>query len=286
MKQFRQLCRPFGLINLMKKYLTFLLFALHLIIGDFNAAAQQSVSLKRGFLYLSWGYNRDIYSKSTIRFQNHSSDNYDFTFLDAKAHDKPDFDNIGPIEGLTIPQYNLHLGYLLNKNNIGVELSWDHLKYVVTDFQIMRVTGQIRGRQIDKDTLVTPDFVHLQHTNGNNYLMLNLVKKHSLIKQKNCELSLFSKAGIGILYTFTISSILGSNDPGHFKNQGYVAGITVGPRFDFCKYFFLQANMQGAFANYTSTEIGADRKGKVTHHFFSGYMALEFGFNLPLGKRL
>ena len=44
-----------------------------------------------GTAYFSWGYNRDVYTRSDIRFVNTKTDNYDFTFLNAHASDKPDF---------------------------------------------------------------------------------------------------------------------------------------------------------------------------------------------------
>ncbi len=164
-----------------------LIFSISSALGQTGKPTEKH---KPGTLYLSWGYNREVYTKSTLHLINHTSDNYDFKMIKATAHDKSDFDNIGPINELTIPQYDMHIGYLFNgKHNLGVELSWDHLKYVVTDNQVVRVVGQIRGREIDKDTLVDPDFVHIQHTNGNNYLMLNILKKTSLFNTKNTELS-------------------------------------------------------------------------------------------------
>ena len=43
-----------------------------------------------GSVYFSWGYNRDWYTRSDIRFKNTTTDNYDFTFVNAHASDKPD----------------------------------------------------------------------------------------------------------------------------------------------------------------------------------------------------
>jgi hypothetical protein len=249
----------------------------------FFALETKAQNRQTGTFYLSWGYNREAYSKSTLHLYNHQTDDYDFKMIDAKAHDKNNFEHIGPLDELTIPQYNLHIGYLFNdKRNLGVELSWDHLKYVVTDNQVMRVQGEIRGRYIDKDTLVDPNFVHIQHTNGNNYLMANIVKKSSLWKHRNMELSWHNKVGFGPLYSYTISTVLGNYDNGHFKIQGYVVGLNTALRFDVCKYFFLEACAQGAFANYLSTELGADRKGRLEHHFYSAALALQFGFNVPM----
>ncbi|MFD2938031.1 hypothetical protein [Spirosoma flavum] len=258
-----------------------------------SAYAQQSFpdkTLKLGKLpgsfYFTWGYNRDWYTKSTIHFRNTTTDNYDFTFVNAKAHDRPDLQDFYKITSLTVPQYNLNVGYFFNdKHDLGIELSWDHLKYIVTDNQVMHVQGQIRGHQIDKDTLVTPDFVHLQHTNGNNYLMINLVKRQKLWQSKNIQLSAIGKVGAGPLISYTISTILGNSQEGPFRYHGVVAAVSGGLKLDIFRYFFLQTDLQGAWADYTNTKLGADHQGLATHHFYSLQYKYLFGFNFPLGKR-
>lgn len=96
-----------------------------------------------GSFYFTWGYNRDWYSRSTIRFRNTTTDNYDFTFIDAAAHDKPDYYEFYKITKLTVPQYDMNGGYFFNdKHDLGIEVSWDHLKYVVTDNQVIHVRGR------------------------------------------------------------------------------------------------------------------------------------------------
>ncbi len=110
---------------------------------------------KQKTMYFTWGYNRDWYSASTIHFKNTKTDNYDFTFIDAKAHDNPSMYEYWHLDRLTIPQYDMSIGVMLNdKHDLGIEISWNHLKYVVTDNQVIHVQGQIRGHYIDKDTLV------------------------------------------------------------------------------------------------------------------------------------
>ena len=239
--------------------------------------------IERGEFYIFWGYNREWYSKSTIRLRNTESDNYDFILKDARASDKPDMEYFYRLKNMTVPQYNFHAGYFFNdKRNLGIEISWDHLKYVVNDYQYMRVTGNIRGRYIDKDTVVTPEFVHLQHTNGNNYLMLNLMKRLDFLKRKNIRLSAIGKVGAGPLISYTISTVLGSYDKGAFYYHGMVYGGSTTLRLDFLQYFFLETAFQGAFANYTNTRLGEDRKGLATHRFFSIQYMYGAGLILPL----
>lgn len=266
----------------------FKLVPLLLLIGITSSAQTGSIAnrtKKDGTFYFSWGYNRDWYTPSTIHFVNTKTDSYDFTFINAKAHDKPDMENYWQIDRLTISQYDMNIGYLFkDKHDLGIEVSWNHLKYVVTDNQVIHVRGTIRGHYLDKDTLVTPDFVHLQHTNGNNYLMLNLVKRQKLFTWKNYQLSGIGKLGAGPLMSYTISTILGSSDSGHFHYHGWVTGASLGLRFNIYKYFFLQTDIQGAFANYTNTEMGADRQGLATHTFYSLQYMWAFGFNFPLSR--
>ena len=243
------------------------------------------VGKMHGALYLNWGYNRDWYTKSTIHFRNTTTDNYDFTFIDAQAHDRPDMQDFYKITSLTIPQYDLNIGYFFNdRRDLGIEVAWNHLKYIVTDNQVIHVQGQVRGHQIDKDTLVTPAFVHLQHTNGNNYLMLNLIKRQKLWEYKKMRLSAIGKVGGGPLISYTISSILGNDDEGYFHYHGVVAGVSAGLKLDLFTYFFLQTDLQGAWVDYTNTKLGADHQGLATHHFYSLQYSYSFGFNYPLRK--
>ena len=237
----------------------------------------------RGSVYLSWGYNRDWYTKSDIRFRNNTSDDYDFTFHDAKAHDHLSMSDFWKLSNLTVPQYDATVGYMFgDKHDLGIEIGWNHLKYVVDDNQVMRVSGQIRGFHFDRDTLVTPDFVHLQHTNGNNYLMVNLVKRKYLAVGRHVALSAIGKVGGGPMISYTIASIFTSHSEGPFHYEGWVAGVSAGLRLELFRYVFLQSDMQGAFANYTNSHIGYDRQGLVTHHFGSAQFTYALGFNVPL----
>ncbi|MFZ4797211.1 MAG: hypothetical protein ACOYMA_06925 [Bacteroidia bacterium] len=270
----------------------FLFNCIILLTINTSIAQQNKLTTKKGTAYISWGYNREAYSNSDIHFKNTSTANYDFVLVDAGAHDKPGFtDGLQQFlsNDLTIPQYNFHIGYLFNdKRNLGIELSWDHLKYVVNDNATMHIKGQINGNEIDKDTFVTPDFIHLQHTNGNNYLMLNLVKTHQLYKHKYVTLDLLGKVGAGPLVSYSISTILGDKNDGRFRIHGYVLGASIATRISFLKYLFIQPSFQYAFADYLSTELGKDAVGRATHSFSSYTFMVEGGFkyDVAFGKKI
>ncbi len=276
----------------LKNTLVAFVLLIQIVIGAKQLSAQTNTEIKsslKGTFYISWGYNREGYTNSDIRFKNNTNDNYDFTIVNAPAHDRPGFNN-GLADflskDLTIPQYNLHIGYLFNdKHDLGIEWSWDHFKYIVADNTVLHLQGNIRGRQIDMDTFVSSNFVHLQHTNGNNYMMVSLVKKHKFYQNKYVVLSGVGKAGIGPLVSYTMSTVLGQYYDTWFRIQGFVVGGSIAARLDICKYLFIQPNFHLAWADYTSTPIGLDGAGRATHVFGSYAFVLEGGFNVPFGKK-
>jgi hypothetical protein len=242
---------------------------------------------KKGSLYFLWGYNRDSYTKSDIHFKSTADNNpqgpYDFTFYNAMAKDKPSVAGWWKPNRLTIPQYDIHLGYMLNdKHDLGIEIGWEHLKYVVTDNQTMHMKGTIGGKYYDKDTLVTPGFIHVQHTNGNNYALVNLVKKKHLWATKHIEVSAIGKVGVGPLMSVTITNTFGQYYRTGFRYQGWVFPASAGLRVNIYKYFFIQGDVQGAYVDYLHSRIGGEGQGTLSQHFYSLQWLWAGGINVPL----
>lgn len=108
-------------------------------------------------MYLQWGYNKEWYSNSSIHFKMANGDR--FILHAAKAHDKPDYDAIikEPAQ-VSVPQYNYRIGFYTNsKRTQSIEINFDHIKYVVTDGQKVRVTGTINGVTADGDSILTAE---------------------------------------------------------------------------------------------------------------------------------
>ena len=240
-------------------------------------------------MYFQWGYNRDWYSKSNIHVYRHDADpnnSYDFMLFDAVAHDHPSMTQYWHLNRLTIPQYDFSFGYFFNdKHDLGVEVGWNHLKYVVTDFQMIHVKGQVHETPIDVVMPLDSNFFHMQHTNGNNYLIVSLVKRQTFFNSKHVQASAIAKVGAGPMISYTIDRILGDYDPGYFHYHGYVLAGSLGLRISFLKYLYIQSDMQGGFANYTNTKLGHEHLGTAVHHFYSLQWTWEGGFIVPIGKK-
>jgi len=262
----------------MKVALSLLLF-----LSVTKLLAQEANSTRqKGSIYFTWGYHADAYSKSTIRFKNNTEGNYNFTLYNATAKDRSDLHHFFN-KALTVPQYVINIGYLFNnKNNTGIELSFDHLKYLVVDNQQVHLKGSIEGINYDTDTIVSPDFVHLEHTNGNNYLSLNFVKKFFLVESvtKNHALSGMVKAGAGVLTPMTTSSVLGEFYDAPLNISGWVVSTSANLRYEFYHYFYLEMGTKVAFADYTRAILGKD--GRAKHHFYSIQYIGAAGIIIPL----
>ena len=165
-------------------------------------------------MYIQWGYNTEWYTKSDIHFKMANGDH--FILHKALAHDKPDLDAVwkNPME-VSIPQYNYRLGFYINKEHTkSFELNFDHIKYVVTRGQNVRVTGTIDGQLADGDSILnSANFLHLEHTDGGNLLHLNYVQQNTLLRTRTTKRALVNllwKAGAGIIFPIQILLIVGT----------------------------------------------------------------------------
>lgn len=245
----------------------------------------------KGTFYISWGYNKDYYTPSNIHFYNAVAQTYpnaglvkayDFTLQKIKAADRPQFDELF-IRSLSIPQYSYRAGYYFNdKHNLGIEVNFDHSKYVMLNEQRAHLKGTINGKYYDVDTLISTRMLKFEHTNGANFLMLNFLKRQTLLKSANEKqwLSLVIKAGGGIVIPKTDVTLWGERLDNKFHIAGYVTGIDIGLRYDFYKHFFLEASGKGVFANYL--DVLTVGNGQANHYFFAYEWLAAVGLQFPL----
>lgn len=233
-------------------------------------------------MYLQWGYNRDIYTRSDLHFSNGSQ--YDFTIHDAKAVDQPDFEGFWntPLD-ITIPQNSYRIGVYLNREHTwAIELNFDHAKYVINDNQVLRVSGQIAGEPIDKDTVIRRQFVHFEHTNGANFYHINYVRQNYLIEGRNYgKLSYLLKGGAGVVIPRSDVTIMNHRLDNKYHVAGYIISAEAGMRYYPLRNFFLELNVKGGFANYLN--VLTVEGGKAHHHFWYGSAVLLAGYDLNFG---
>ncbi len=271
-------------------------YFLFLFVGILFTGSSQTDSLKKKNKqwYFSWGYTRAAYTKSDLHFQNNSNkyneftgktDNYAFTVYDAVAQDRPDFHQISDIINITIPQFVTRLGYSFN-NKWGIEINYDHTKYVVNDYQKVRVKGHVNNNYFDQDTILDPsNFLHFEHTDGANFWMINAVRKISLLKpNKNFEASWVLKPGAGIVFPRTDVTLFGERLNNDWHVAGWIVGFESGLRMEFFKHGFFEFVGKGSYADYVNSLVLGKGNGKVRHHFFAGQLTATIGIKIDTKK--
>jgi len=236
----------------------------------------------KGTLYAAWGYNKDWFSKSDIHISDHTTGNYDFTLYDVKAIDNPDLTYIFNTD-ISIPQFIYRVGYYFNdKHNLGVEIGFDHAKYIMVRSQQAHIKGSLNGEPVDKDTLIQPRFLLFEHTNGANFLMASLLKRTIWLQSKNGKhvLNYVLKPGIGVVIPKTDVTLFGKRRDNVYHIAGYVAGLDVSLRYEYTKHWFAETGFKGCFANYMNVLTVGD--AKANHKFYALEFLFCFGYALPL----
>ena len=236
----------------------------------------------KGQLYFSWGYNKDWFSKSNIHFKSIGNDDYDFTLNDVKAHDRPEFDRVFDWD-ISIPQFIYRLGYTFPKRpDIGFEISFDHAKYILTQNQVVHVYGKIHENFVDKDTILSRNFIRFEHTNGANFLMLSFIKKNRLLFNATGTRELFSliKPGAGIVIPQSQVALFGRDQNNKYHIAGYVFGVDLELRYEYKKHFLIETGFKGVFANYLDVLSVGD--AKANHSFFCLEYLVAIGYQFAL----
>lgn len=278
----------------MKRFILIALFAVATQAAFAKFAPDSTLTRKKGSFYLLWGYNVDAYTKSSIHFQNKTGDPtqqnefgvYDFTIYDVTAHDRPNFETIPDVINITIPQFNFRIGYFFNNDrDWGIELNYDHAKYVVDDYQTVRIKGTIFGQYMDKDTLMDPHYIHFEHSDGANFWMFNAMKRIKLIKSKNGKhnLGVVFKAGPGFVYPRTDVTIFGDRLNNNWKISGVIVGIETDFRLELWNSWIITFGGKLAYANYVNCLVHGKGHGNAQHTFGTAEAIMTMGYQFGWG---
>ncbi len=273
-----------------QKFLKCFLGFTGLLLGtmQLNAADHQEKKYKKvvgnGMFYISWGYNKEWYTRSSIRVKQPGLDN-DYSMESVQAHDRPGWNEDFFHKELTIPQYNYRIGYFFNeKQNFAIEINFDHTKYIVREGQTIRVKGRMQGSSVDKDISFTQaDGFYYFLNNGANFLLFNLVRKFSLYATPNryLKVDLLAKAGIGPVIPHVENALFGdANAPG-FQLGGWNTGLETALKVSIMKYAYLEFAQKVDYARYSHLNV---YKGRAKQSFGTYELILSLGINLPTGK--
>ena len=238
---------------------------------------------RTGAIYFSWGYNQEWYTHSTIHIlQNSLNNNYDF--VSVRGVDHMGWNNKSILkQALTIPQYNYRLGYYFNqKQDWGIELNFDHTKYLVADSQMVHQKGTFGGQQVDRQILFSAKngFYYFLN-NGANFFLFNIVKRLGIYHSPNRDMQLdfVAKAGVGPVIPHVENELFGMPNDMGFQFGGWNTGVETVLRATFKKYGFIEFSQKGDYARYSNLKL-ADG-GDAKQNFGTYELILSIGFIIP-----
>jgi len=277
------------------KLIPILIFCL---IGSFYSIAQnnQYAPNSKGSFFIYWGWNRDAYSSSDIRF---TGNNYDFTLQNVIAKDRQspfNFRTYFSPSKLTIPQYNFRIGYFLT-DHYTLSIGADHMKYVLQNYlgeelQEVEISGHIHNSgttfdgNYDKDTIsLSPDFLLFEHTDGLNYENVEFRRFDVLFGRKNFSFCANEGIGLGLLVPRTNTTLLNNPRYDEFHLAGYGSSIILSLNMTFFNYFFIQTEWKGGFVHMPDIRTTMFKEDRASQFFWFSQYNIVFGANFKFKSK-
>jgi len=247
---------------------------------------------KKGQLSISWGWNRDAYTKSTIHFKGAD---YDFTLFKLTAHDRPtkfSYHNYLKFSRLTIPQTNLRISYFI-KDNLAFSFGDDHMKYVMDNGQSVRMkgtidrTGNYKGIY-DGDKTITEDFLTFEHTDGLNYLNFELEKYFEWYHSKSNHLivSGLIGGGAGVLFPKTNARLMDYERNDQFHVSGFGLSAKAGFQTTFFKHIIIKFENKYGYINMPNIVLHKEGiEGRAKQSFILAELYGKIGATFSLSRK-
>jgi len=237
---------------------------------------------RTGSIYGSWGYNTEWYTRSTVHIKQGELKN-DYQLEKVNGHDHRGWDEKSIFrQPITIPQYNYRLGYYFNKKqDLAIELNFDHTKYIIQDNQAIRMKGTFGGRTVDTSILFSQaNGSYYFLNNGANFFLFNIVKRIGLYKAKsrNLLIDLTGKAGIGPVIPHVQNSLFGKTNDKGFQLGGWNTGLETALRITVMKYAFIEFAQKVDYARYSNLKVYS---GRAKQSFGCYELILSAGVTLP-----
>ena len=256
----------------------FILFTNNTIAQEKIVVQDTYTSHNKGKFFISWGGNRDSYTKSDITFRGKD---YNFTLDNVQAHDKPKgwhIDYLNPSR-MTIPQTNFRLGYFLN-DHYSVAIGVDHMKYVMTQDKAVNIDGYYPNPGSynellpNNQVLLTEEFLTFEHTDGLNYVNTEFSRHDdisSLFRIGNTDkiqVNVTEGVGFGLLYPKTNTTLLGKERHDDFHVSGYGTSLKAGLNVTFFKHFYIQGELKGGYINMQDIRTTQSSEDSASQDFF------------------
>ncbi len=286
---------------MMKKFfeIVFVFFVgFNFVFGQSNNTTQEisdnydfgnKQTLKKGTMFVFWGWNRAGFSKSDIHFKGNG---YDFTLNNVVAHDRPSELSMAYIDPtrLSIPQFNFRFAYFL-KDNLALVVSQDHMKYVMDQNQNANFTGHISDPiyagmvQNGQVNLSDEQFLTFEHTDGLNYINAGIEKYKNILSKKNFDIFWAYGGGIGALMPKSNVKLFGNERSDRYHLAGF--GLDARTNINFVFWNHIMARVEGKFGYINMPDIKTtlnNKPDKASQDFV--FYQVNFGIGYIFNRKL
>lgn len=249
----------------------------------------QNDPFKKGSLMIFWGWNNAKYSKSDIRFKGNG---YDFQLDNVVANDRQtkfDWGTYFNPGSITIPQVNYRVTYF-PKDNLGITLGMDHMKYVMAQNQTVNFKGYIDDPKYaamvndGKVDLSGRDFLTFEHTDGLNYINIGAQKYHNILNKKDVDVFVSYGAGLGALLPKSNVTLMGNERSDRFHLAGFGTDVRAALSIVAIRHIVIQAEGKLGYINMPDIKTTLNNKpDKASQDFV--YAQFNFGIGYTFNTK-
>jgi hypothetical protein len=185
----------------------------------------------------------------------------------------------------------MRFGYMLS-DKYSLSIGDDHMKYVMRQYQEVLMSGYIKGESDfngvydEAPVVLTPQFLTFEHTDGLNYINLELRRHdvHFEYWENRIRLSTIVGVGAGVLFPKTNAKLMSKPRHDEFHVAGWGTALVAGVSATFFNYFFAQMELKGGFISMPDIRTSPDPADKASQHFMFTQGNVVFGVAFPIAK--
>jgi hypothetical protein len=266
-----------------------------LLLVSVRLFSQQTQSIEvarqKGKFYVNWGWNRAWYANSDISLKGVD---YNFTLNEVVARDRPSsfgLKNYFNPENFSTPQFNFRIGFFIN-DHYSLSIGMDHMKYVLVRDQSTTISGYINhedsrhnGDYHHNKIVVALDLLAYEHTDGLNYMNIELRRHDKVWDLKSFRFSLIEGVGLGALMPRTDATLLEMDRHNKYHLAGYGLNGLLGLQLGFLRHFFIQSELKGGYMNMPDVRTTNSKSDKASQHFLFAQWNYTLGAKFDLLKK-
>ena len=219
---------------------------------------------------------------------------YDFTLQGCQAEDRQEslsYENYFKFNNITIPQYNIRIGYMIKKN-WAISLGFDHMKYILKDNVPYQLSGTINpgidletnwsGTYINEPVITQEAMFHYENSNGLNYIRAEVSRVDQLYRERNSAwfaLSSLFGAGLGAIVSMNDFTFAGRKSIETQSLSGMGLSLHADMRLEFFRHFYIQPGISSGFMLQNNVKTRPEDFNSIASHQF-GYLEAHVLFGL------